>query len=144
MVNGMTQQDNGRPRPTITPETQFYWDGAAEGRLLLNSCTACGGKAYFPPRPFCPVCGSRDVSVTEASGRGTLYSYVISHLDAPGYTAPFVIAVVLLEEGVHMVANILDCPADPEALALDMPLEVTFETRGDITVPQFRPAGGTS
>ncbi len=129
-----------RPLPTIYPETRFYWDGAKEGKLLLNACNSCGGKAYFPPRPFCPRCGSRDVAVIEASGRGTLHSYVISHLPAPGYEPPFAVAVVMLEEGVKMVSNILDCPPDPDMLALDMPLEVTFEQRGDLSIPQFRPA----
>lgn len=129
-----------RPVPTIYPETQFYWDGAKQGKLLLNSCPSCE-KAYFPPRPFCPSCGSRDVTVIEASGRGWLHSFVISHLPAPGYEPPFTVAVVRLEEGVKMVTNIVDCPAEPEELVLDMALEVTFESRGDVTVPQFRPAG---
>lgn len=130
-----------KPVPTIYPETQFYWDGAKEGKLLLNRCIACD-TPYFPPRPFCPACGSRDVDVIEASGRGRLYSYVISHLPAPGYEPPYVVAVVELEEGVRMVSNILDIPADPDALELDMALEVAFEERGAVTVPQFRPAGG--
>jgi len=132
-----------RPLPTIYPETQFYWDGARDGKLLLQSCPFCD-KAYFPPRPFCPTCGSRDVVVSEASGKGRLYSYIISHLPAPGYEPPFTVAVVMLDEGVKMVANILDYPADPEALILDMPLEVTFEQRGEIAVPQFKPAGDTA
>lgn len=105
----------------------------------MNRCTACN-KAYFPPRPFCPFCGSRDTTVTAASGRGSLYSYVISHLPSPGYEPPYVIAVVLLEEGVRMVSNLVDVSPEPEALPLDMPLEVTFEARGDIAVPQFKPA----
>ena len=129
-----------KPVPTIYPETQFYWDGAKEGKLLLNRCIACG-TPHFPPRPFCPACGSRDVEVIEASGRGRLYSYVISHLPAPGYEPPYVVAVVELEEGVRMVSNILDIPADPDALELDMALEVAFEERGAVAVPQFRPAG---
>jgi len=130
-----------RPLPTIYPETQFYWDGAKEGKLLLNSCKPCD-KAYFPPRPFCPTCGSRDVEVIEASGKGRLYSYIINHLPAPGYTPPFTVAVVMLDEGVKMVSNIEGLPAEPEALELDMPLEVTFETRGDLKIPQFKPVEG--
>ena len=130
-----------RQTPTIYPETRFYWDGAKAGKLLLNACTACD-KPYFPPRPFCPTCGSREVEVREASGKGTLHSYVINQLPAPGYEPPFTIAVVMLDEGVKMLTNIVDCPAEPEALVLDMPLEVTFEARGDIAVPQFRPATG--
>lgn len=132
-----------KPTPAIYPETQFYWDGAKAGKLLLNSCPACD-KPYFPPRPFCPTCGSREVEVIEASGRATLHSYIINHLPAPGYEPPFTVAGVMLEEGVKMVTNILDCPAEPEALILDMPLEVTFEARGDLSVPQFRPAGGAA
>jgi uncharacterized protein len=53
-----------RPKPTIYPETRFYWDGAKNGKLLLNSCTSCS-KAYFPPRPFCPNCGSRLYGTSE-------------------------------------------------------------------------------
>ncbi|MDF1856826.1 Zn-ribbon domain-containing OB-fold protein [Pseudooceanicola sp.] len=130
-----------RQLPTIYPETQFYWDGAKAGKLLLQSCNACD-KIYYPPRPFCPTCGSRDIAVTQASGKGTLHSFVISHLAAPGYEPPFTIAEVMLEEGVKMMTNIVDCPADPESLDLDMPLELTFEQRGDVAVPQFRPAKG--
>lgn len=127
--------------PTIYPETQFYWDGAKAGKLMLQSCNDCD-KPYFPPRPFCPACGSRAVEAFEASGKGRLYSYVISHLPAPGYTPPFAVAVVELDEGPRMMSNILDCAPEPEALILDMSLELVFETRGDLQIPQFRPAAG--
>lgn len=127
--------------PNIYPETAFYWEGAKNGKLLLQSCPACD-KPYFPPRPFCPTCGSREVEVIEASGKASLYSYVISEIPAPGYEAPFTVAVVMLEEGVKMVSNLLDCPADPSAIEVDMPLELTFETRGELSIPQFRPATG--
>jgi uncharacterized OB-fold protein len=131
-----------RALPTPTPETQHYWDGARESKLLLQRSNATG-KAYFPPRPFCPETGSPDVTVFEASGRATLYSYVINHMPAPGFTPPYAVAVVELEEGPRLMANIVDCPQTPEALVLDMALEVTFERVTDeITLPQFRPAGG--
>lgn len=79
-----------------------------------------------------------------ASGRATLYSYVISHRPAPGFEqdAPYSIAVVQLEEGPRMMTNIVGCPQTPEALQLDMPLEVTFERVNDeISLPKFKPAG---
>jgi len=131
-----------RARPVPTPETRHYWDGAAAGELRLQRCDACK-HAYFPPRPFCPSCGSRKVSVFAASGKATLYSYVINHRPAaPGFTAPYAIAVVTLEEGPRMMTNIIDCPQTPEALVLDMPLEVAFQKLDDtITLPVFRPAG---
>jgi uncharacterized OB-fold protein len=63
---------------------------------------------------------------------------------APGWQGetPYVIAVVQLEEGPRMLSNLVGVPADPAALVLDMPLEVTFQVRGDKTLPLFKPAGG--
>lgn len=127
-----------KPIPKIYPETQHYWEGAKNGKLLLQCCRACNTH-YFPPRPFCPACGSRDVEVVEATGRGRLYSYTISHIPTPGYEPPFIVAVVMLEEGVKILTNLVECPQEPEALTLDMALEVTFEARGDMAIPQFRP-----
>ncbi len=126
--------------PKPTPETQHYWDGAKEGELRLQQCNSCD-KTYFPPRAFCPECGSRDVKVTKASGKGRLYSYIINHLPSPGFDGPFAVAIVELEEGPRLMSNILECPQTPEALQLDMPLEVTFEKLNDeITLPQFKRA----
>ena len=132
----------GRALPQPTPETQHFWDGAKAGDLLLQRCDDCS-KVYFPPRPFCPSCASRRVSVAKASGKATLYSYVIHHRPVPGFTPPYAIAVVELEEGPRMMTNIVDCPQTPEALVLDMPLEVVFEPQTDsISLPLFRPAKG--
>jgi uncharacterized protein len=131
-----------RARPKPTPETQHFWDGTRAGELRLQRCDDCA-KSYFPPRPFCPACGSRKVSVFKASGKGKLYSYIIHHRPAPGFTPPYSIAVVELDEGPRMMSNIVDCPQTPEALELDMPLEVKFEKLDEqITLTLFRPAKG--
>lgn len=136
----MTPLDPARPKPLPTPETRHFWDGTKAGKLLLQRCGDTG-QAYFPPRPFSPFTGTRDVEVFEASGRATLLSYVIHHRPAPGFTPPYAIAVVKLEEGPQMMTNIIDCPQTPEALVLDMPLEVAFVPLDDaITLPLFRPA----
>ena len=131
-----------RVLPQPTPETQPFWDGCKAGELRLQRCVDCGG-SYFPPRPFCPACGSRAVESYAASGRASLYSYVINHRPRPDMgDAPHSIAVVTLEEGPRMMTNIVGCPQTPEALILDMPVEVTFETFGDTALPFFKPAGG--
>jgi uncharacterized protein len=133
---------SARPKatPIPTPETQPYWDGAAAGELRIQRCLDCG-KPYFYPRPICPSCGSGDVEWFTASGRATLYSYVISHRPAPGFEAdaPYAIAVVQLAEGPRMMTNLVGVAATPEALELDMPLRVTFEQRGDVALPMFTP-----
>ncbi|MFY0612109.1 MAG: Zn-ribbon domain-containing OB-fold protein [Hyphomicrobiaceae bacterium] len=130
----------GRIIPTPTPETQHYWEGAREGELRIQACNSCS-ENYFPPRFFCPKCGSRDVKVVKASGKGRLYSYIINHLPSPGYTPPFTVAIVELEEGVRLMTNLLEVEPDPAKIELDMPLEVTFEKLTDeISLPQFKPA----
>src|SRR3954470_991437 len=131
-----------RPLPAITPETRHFWEGARAGELRLQKCAACA-HVYFPPRPFCPKCAGRDVAVVKASGRAKLHSYVIHARPTPGLDAPYSIAVVELAEGPRMMTNIVGCPQTPEALQLDMPLEVVFEKQNDtVTLPFFRPAKG--
>jgi uncharacterized OB-fold protein len=129
--------------PQPTPETRHFWDGCRAGELRLQRCLACT-HSYFPPRPFCPACGSRVVEVRPASGRASLYSYVINHRPRPDMgSEPHSIAVVTLAEGPRMMSNIVGCPQTPEALQLDMPLEVTFlKASDDISLPLFQPAKG--
>jgi uncharacterized OB-fold protein len=129
-----------RAIPQPTPETQPFWDGTNAGELRLQRCDACS-HVYFPPRPFCPKCAGRKVSWFAASGRATLYSYIIHHRPAPGFTPPYSIAVVELAEGPRMMTNIVECPQTPEALQLDMPLDVLFTKVSDtISLPQWKPA----
>jgi uncharacterized protein len=127
--------------PEPTPETQPFWDGCARGELLLQRCRSCG-KPYFYPRPICPECGSTDVEWFQASGRATLYSYVINHRPARGFEddGPYAIAVVQLAEGPRMMTNITGIPNTPGDLVLDMELQVTFEQRGNVAIPLFTPA----
>ena len=132
----------GRALPQPTPETQHFWDGTLAGELRLQCCDECS-HTYFPPRPFCPKCASRKVSVFAASGKAILDTYVIHHRKVPGFEPPYAIAVVKLAEGPRMMTNIVECPQTPEALQLDMALEVVFAQQNDaITLPFFRPAKG--
>jgi uncharacterized OB-fold protein len=130
-----------RMAPQPTPETRHFWEGCKAGELRLQKCTSCDGGAYFPPRPFCPKCGGRDVEVFKASGKGVLYSYVINQRPRPDMGKdPHSIAVVQLDEGVRMMTNIVGCPQTPEALVLDMPVEVEFLDLGETALPLFHPA----
>lgn len=136
--------DNRKPLPEPTPETQEFWDGTRAGELRLQRCNDCK-HVYFPPRPFCEKCASRSVAWFKASGRGKLHSYVINHRPAFGFEndAPYAIAVVMLDEGVKMMTNLVEVAQTPEALQLDMPLEVTFDAVTEkITLPKWRPAKG--
>ncbi|MGE4605483.1 MAG: Zn-ribbon domain-containing OB-fold protein [Myxococcota bacterium] len=140
------RQRSTKPIPIPTPETQHFWDGTLAGELRLQRCDSCSN-VYFPPRPFCPKCASRSVRVFAASGLGTLHSFVINQRAAPGsgFEAPYSIAIVELEEGPRMMTNIVDSPQTPEALVLNMPVEVTFaKLSDDVALPLFRPRDTTT
>jgi uncharacterized protein len=129
------------PRPS--PETQPFWDGCAAGELRLQRCAPCD-ELYFPPRPACPRCLSDDVAWETLSGRATLHTYLINHRAAPGFEPPYAIAVVQLAEGPRMMTNLVGIEQTPEALVLDMELEVVFEERGSVMLPMFTPPAGTA
>jgi uncharacterized protein len=127
--------------PVVTPETMHFWEGTLEGELRLQKCLDCD-EVYFPPRPFCPACSSRSIDVFPASGRATLYSYVINHRPHPAFDGPYSIAVVELEEGPRMMTNIVNTIQKPENLLLDMAVQVVFEKVSEvIALPYFQPVG---
>lgn len=113
-------------QPMIEPESQEFWDGLKDGRLLIRRCGSCGDAHYYP-RPFCPACWSEDVAWEEASGRATVYTYSTVFMnDLPPFAAqvPYVAAVVDLAEGPRMMTRIVGVP--DEELAIGM--AVTFTT----------------
>ena len=129
---------DARPLPQPTPESAHFWEGTRLGELRLQRCRSCS-TVYFPPQPFCPRCSTAEVEIITACGRGRLHSFVISHLPAPGFAPPFVIAIVELDEGPRLLTNLVDIEPDPTRIALDLPVEVVFETVGDVALALFRP-----
>lgn len=126
-----------KPLPSPSPVTAPYWDAAREGRLLLRRCDACGAVSH-PPRPLCVACWSDALSWIAASGRGTIVSATIVHQPpSPAYAAdvPYVLAIVDLDEGPRMMANVVGC--DPRAVRIGARVRVTFEARGDFAIPQL-------
>jgi uncharacterized OB-fold protein len=132
------------PRPVPEPDevTAFFWEAAAGGRLMVQRCRACNTFQY-PPEVVCTKCQSEDLVPTEVSGRGSLYSFAtVDRPFHPGFIdrLPYVVALVELEEqaGLRLITNLVD--TDPATVKIGMPVEVTYERRTDVTLPQFRPA----
>ena len=127
------------PLPQPTPETKPFWEGLKERRLTIQRCNDCR-KAYFYPRPFCPTCFSRNVEWFQASGRGTLYSFVVNYRPPPYMGKdPYVIAVVELEEGPRMMTNLVGADPDPEKVRCDSPVVIEYDdVTEEITLPKFR------
>ena len=136
----MTEGDL-RPAPRPDDTTRFFWDAAADSRLVLQRCPSCDLFQY-PPDVVCTYCQCEQLDHAELSGRGTLYTFaVVDRAFHPGFVSclPYVVALIELVEqpGLRILTNVVE--ADPESLAVGMPMEVRFERRGDITLPQFRP-----
>ena len=119
----------GRAKPKPTPETRHFWDGTKDGSCCC-SAAAIPGRRISRRVPSAPIPAPATSTVFEASGRATLHSYVIHHRPVPGFTPPYAIAVVELEEGPRMMTNIVDCAQTPEALVLDMPLRGRLHADG--------------
>jgi uncharacterized OB-fold protein len=125
--------------PVPTPETQPFWDGIAEGRVCLTRCTDCG-EPFFPPGPVCPNCTGQHIEWFDASGRATLYSYVIQQKPLEWWgEGPRSVAIVELAEGPRLVSSVVGCPQTPESLELDMALRATFVDFDGFTVLCFEP-----
>lgn len=134
--------DDTRPPPRPDATTSFFWEAAAQGRLVLQRCAACGYLQH-PPDVACTECQSQEFEHAEMSGRGHLYSFAVAERAFhPGFLShvPYVVALVELVEqpGLRLLTNVVE--AEPEQLKVGMPLEAVFERRGDVSLVQFRPA----
>ena len=129
-----------KPLPRIDEESRGYWEALARHELYLQRCRDCGTKR-FPPRAVCPACLSSASAWVRASGRGTVYTFTVTHQNqAPGFReeVPYVLAVVELAEGPRLMTNIVGCA--PDAVRIGMPVEVVFEVvTPEITLAKFRP-----
>jgi hypothetical protein len=140
-----------RPRPGINRDNEFFWEGCRRHELRMQRDPATG-ELFHPPAPKRnPSTGTWDLEYAVCSGRGRLYSYALPHYpQAPGFKYPVIVGLVELEEGPRLVSNIVG--VDRDQLEIGMPLEVTWldshpalvegatDSRGPITIPQFRPA----
>lgn len=125
--------------PEPSPDTQPYWDGLKAGRLMLQSCAACGKIRHYP-RPVCPHCHSLEARWVEAKGTGRVHSWTVTHhAFHPGWKGelPITLVTVDLDEGVRMQA-VLKGGAPAGGLKLDLPVKVAFDpVTKDVTLPVF-------
>lgn len=126
-----------KPLPKRDTTNGPFWDGANQGRLMLQYCKSCGD-TRFPPSHICPKCLSSDQDWKEASGRGTLESWIDMHRAYwDGYKGeiPYRVWLVKLEEGPVLLTNPND---NTDNLRLGQPVKVVFEkVTDDVTLPKF-------
>jgi uncharacterized protein len=128
-----------RKLPALTPDSAPFWQGGAEGVLRIHHCGGCA--TYFhPPAPICPRCASFDVAPRAVSGRGKVASFTVNHQAwTPELTAPYVVAIVELDEqpGLRLLSNVVGC--EVEHVAIDLAVQVRFEQVEDVWLPLFEP-----
>ena len=122
--------------------TKPYWDAAKEHRFVLQQCTNCMLFASWP-RVVCPRCHTTDFAWVEPSGRGKIHSYtIIRQTTRPGFLdeVPFILLNVQIDEepSCFIISNLLIEEKDYDKVHIDLPVQVVFEDRGDVTVPQFK------
>jgi uncharacterized OB-fold protein/acyl dehydratase len=127
-----------RPRPALTQDNAFFFEGAKEHRLLIQRCAQCKTLRH-PPRPVCAKCRSYEWDTLEASGRGTIYSYVVNHYpQVAAFDYPLPVGLIELEEGTRLVANLVG--VDPGDVEVGLPVELEWiDHDEDLTLPAFRP-----
>ena len=123
------------PRPTEFSAP--YWAGCREGRLLLQYCRSCESHQFYP-RSLCSHCHGDALEWRDSSGQGRVASFTVVHRGvSEAYPAPYVVALIDLEEGPRMMSHVID--VEPGGLSVGDRVAVEFQAwSDDVDVPVFR------
>lgn len=124
----------------INRDNAGFWEGVAAHRLLVQRCGDCA-TLRFPWLPGCADCGSREWDTIEASGAGTVFSYVVMHHPPfPTFDPPYAVGLIELAEGVRIVSNVVGVPYDK--VRIGMPVRLEFlRADEELELPVFRAEG---
>lgn len=126
-----------RPSPVVSRDNAGFWEGVDQHRLLIQRCTDCGTLRH-PWLPGCNACGGPDWDTVEASGEGTVYSYVVMHHPPfPAFDPPYAVGLIELSEGVRMIGNVLGVPYDKVRIGLPVRLEFQ-QYEEELVLPVWR------
>jgi len=126
--------------PSPSPDSEFFWQGLRDRKLLVPHCTSCD-RHFFPPMPGCPYCSANadQIEHVEAGGEGTVYSWIVPHYAFDPIFAkevPYTILTVNLDEGARIVGRFKGEADDVKA---DMRVRAAYEDRGSFTLLYFEP-----
>jgi len=140
-VTLLVPQSAGIPLPEPSTVSTPFWDGCRCHELRYQRCRRCS-TALFDPASMCRTCGSSDLRWERSNGRGTVYSWsIVWRPQVPTFSVPYAVAIVRLDEGYHMVTNIIGCSADE--VRTGMSVAVEFHDVGEgVHLPYFRPLVG--
>ena len=126
-----------KPAPIRSDVSRDFWAATARGAFLLQHDPQ-SGRAQFFPRPV-SVFGEGPVQWREATGTGTLIAATTARVPAPGFTAPYLVGIVRLDEGPRVFAPLVNADAD---IAPGRRMHVVWtDAAGDMRLYAFEPAG---
>lgn len=127
-----------RPLPSPSELTAPFWQAAREHRLVRPVCDTCT-RSFFTPQLICPHCLGEQWSYRPSTGRGTVYSSTVVHrAPSPALPAPYELAIVDMDEGWHLLTNIV--PPRDTPTPIGTRVEVTWvQIDPNWTFPAFRP-----
>jgi uncharacterized protein len=139
-MTALVPHPEGIPLPQPTATSEPYWDGCKRGELLFQRCQSCG-RAIFNPAPICRWCTSSKLEWERSQGIGTVYSWTeVWRPQTPAFATPYVPAIIDLDEGYQMIANVIGCEHD--AVKVGMRVSVEFHPIGEgLMLPYFVPLG---
>ena len=128
-----------RSAPGMSDDTRFFWEGAREGKLLIQRCKSCGTLRH-PPGPVCQSCHSFEWDTVQASGLGTVYSFVVMHYpEVPPFDYPNPVGLIELDEGTRLVAQLVGVKSGEVQIGQRVQVEFNQFNNGELVLPQFRP-----
>lgn len=135
----LVPQPDTIPHPWPSAISEPYWDAARRDELWFQRCARCG-HANFDPALVCRRCGSRALEWERSAGLGTVYSWTaVWRPQQPSFVVPYAPAIVELDEGYQMLANLVGC--DVSEVAVGMRVRVEFHPVSEgYRLPYFRPA----
>ncbi len=127
-----------RVHPVENQDTQHFWQGLRDGKLLIQRCKSCSTLRH-PPQPMCEKCQSLQWDTIESAGKGSVYTFTVMHYpEIPPFDYPNVIVLVDLDEGVRIVSQMID--VKPGDVQIGMPVAMQIkEVQDGMSLPLFRP-----
>jgi uncharacterized protein len=122
--------------PQPTTDDRHFWEGVAEGQLLLQRCSDCQTMRH-PPRPMCGNCNSLRWETFPSALRGSVISWIIPRHPPVPPGEEQLIGIVETDEGARLVLNLHGfAPGEPVNEAR---VEIFMLDVGDgVVLPQAR------
>ncbi len=105
-----------------------YLELTPEPHLVAKECTACGAR-YFDQRTACAACPGREFRAAEVDSEGTVRTFTIVNVAAPGVKVPFVAAIVDCGD-TQVRANLINVKPDPDHVRVGLPVRLATYSLG--------------